>query len=96
MSNDEYTPTTEQVCIVWVERTRSAAVGTSRADQEAAFDRWLAARDAEVAERIAQVIREVAAKAPVMSHENGYPVQAVPKAELLDLAARIAREAGRA
>lgn len=38
----DYTPTTEQVRITFVERTRSGALGTSRADQEAAFDRWLA------------------------------------------------------
>lgn len=82
MSTDEYTPD------VSTERVRGAATGQQNVPvQPEQFDRWLAARDAEVAERIAQAIEalpDVSIPGHFATRPGGYVTRT--------LAARIARE----
>lgn len=61
----------------------------SSADVALAVLKVVNAHEKAVRERIARDIRIAAAKAHVMLYPNEYPVQAVPKAELLSLADRI-------
>ena len=79
MSDTEYTPTDDEVRVAWI-LSRDYAHG-------AEFDRWLAAHDAEVAERIAQDIEDIPGR-DVAGHPH---VAGYVRAH----AARIAREAGR-
>lgn len=89
----EYTPTTDEVRADFVAlHTRNFdayAVGRSLTSEQEYygedFDRWLAAHDAEVAERIAQAIEAEA-------HDIDCPCSHV---EGLRDAARIAREVGK-
>lgn len=52
---DEYTPTTDEVREVWVQE-QDITHGEGADFHAAEFDRWLAAHEAEVRERIAQDI----------------------------------------
>lgn len=91
MSTDEYTPTDDEVrsmfCIGISDPTNPSPVSAREAYD--GYDRWLAARDAKIAERIAQAI-EVGQNVGYgdQGYADGYKHASVR-------AARIAREARR-
>lgn len=73
------------------DRAATAAIALADAEQEAlrrecldreATEQDVRARLADAENTLARV-RAFVATAPVMQHSNGYPVQAVPKADLL-------------
>ena len=68
---DEYTPTTEDVRLVF----GSDSAGMLLDDRVAAFERWLAGHDAEVREQALAPIRAALAKHPTCDvHPDGdYP-----------------------
>lgn len=86
MSTDECTPTTDDVRSAYVLARWPHTSPPHRDNAADDFDRWLAARDAEVAERIAQAIE--AQRPGCMLRGFHWPTYKD--------SARIAREAGRA
>lgn len=91
MSEQEHTPSTEQVRMAWQRNVLGepeAVPVRVQVETAAEFDRWLAAHDAEVAERIAQAIERVADASGRLGGLSAYLYG-------LEHATRIAREVGR-